>query len=166
MGGVERLSMRRARFVVLAVLVAAVTVRVVSGGTSAAPPLDGQAAGLQRSLPSRTVPALPNRRAHADADTAPNVHAPAHSAALAPAAVTPGGTDGQPRAHHADERPLADWERDDNRAIGTWPPPVAAPPCEGSGRSAPSPVTGAPSPTSRARSARCSRRSGGRPRPP
>ena len=76
MGGVERLSMRRARFVVLAVLVAAVTVRVVSGGTSAAPPLDGQAAGLQRSLPSRTAPALPNRRAHADADTAPNVHAP------------------------------------------------------------------------------------------
>ena len=115
--------------------------------------------------PHRTAPALPNRRAHADADTAPNVHAPAHSAALAPAAVTPGGTDGQPRAHHADERPLADWERDDNRAIGTWPPPVAAPPCEGSGRSAPSPVTGAPSPTSRARSARCSRRSGGRPRP-
>ena len=113
MGGVERLSMRRARFVVLAVLVAAVTVRVVSGGTSAAPPLDGQAAGLQCSLPSRTAPALPNRRAHADADTAPNVHAPAHSAALAPRARrrAPGGTDGQPRAHHADERPLADWER-------------------------------------------------------
>ena len=90
MGGVERLSMRRARFVVLAVLVAAVTVRVVSGGTSAPPPLDGQAAGLQRSLPSRTAPALPNRRARRRA---------------------PGGTDGQPRAHHADERPLADWER-------------------------------------------------------
>ena len=60
MGGVERLSMRRARFVVLAVLVAAVTVRVVSGGTSAAPPLDGQAAGLQRSLPRPTAPPRPS----------------------------------------------------------------------------------------------------------